>query len=72
MRKPLKLMTIAILCIGITSTYTSCKKYDEGPALSLKSKKARVANEWIIEYAFDIDDNQVVTSDYDGETLDIL
>ncbi len=27
----------------------SCKKYEEGPALSLRSKKARVANTWKVE-----------------------
>ena len=27
----------------------ACKKYDEGPALTLRSKKARVANTWVFE-----------------------
>lgn len=42
---------------------TGCKKYDEGPAISLKSKKARVANTWIIDKAYSkgVD----VTKDYD-------
>lgn len=29
-----------------TVFFSSCKKYDEGPSLSLRSKKARVANHW--------------------------
>ncbi|MFN6943602.1 MAG: hypothetical protein ACK4ND_01540 [Cytophagaceae bacterium] len=33
----------------------SCKKYDEGPALSFKSKKERVCNTWRIEQAFEGD-----------------
>ncbi len=34
---------IAILLAAFTF---SCKKYEDGPTLSLRSKKARVANEW--------------------------
>ena len=30
----------------ITVAVTSCKKYDEGPRVSLASKKSRVANTW--------------------------
>jgi hypothetical protein len=37
----------AVLCL----TVTSCK-YEEGPALSLRSKKARMAGEWKIEKVF--------------------
>ena len=54
--------------LTIILTFATCKKYDEGPGLSLRSEKARVSNEWEIEYAYDFDDNQVVTSDYTGET----
>lgn len=57
----------AIMLIG-SGMFTGCKKYEEGPALSLKSKKARVANEWKIQYAFDLEDGEVVTSDFSGET----
>ena len=63
-----------IFIIGLACTtlvfVNGCKKYDEGPALSLKGKKARVANEWKIEYAYDYNDNIDVTSDYSGETWD--
>ena len=34
-----------ILCISITS----CKKYEDGPAISLMSKKARIANIWTVD-----------------------
>jgi hypothetical protein len=36
------------LFVGILG-FSSCKKYDEGPAFSLRSKKARVVNIWKIE-----------------------
>lgn len=36
-----------ILIIG--ASLTSCKKYEDGPAFSLRSKTARVANTWKVE-----------------------
>lgn len=38
-----------IAAIGLAVAFTGCKKYDEGPTLSLASKKGRVANIWKIE-----------------------
>ncbi len=40
--------TIIFLAL-IVVTISGCKKYDEGPAISLLSKKARVDNTWKIE-----------------------
>lgn len=37
------------LILIIVSSLTSCKKYEEGPAFSLRSKTARVANTWKLE-----------------------
>jgi hypothetical protein len=45
---------------------TSCKKYDEGPAISLRSKKARVVNKWKAEKV--TENGKDVTSDYQGYT----
>lgn len=36
---------LLILCISITS----CKKYEDGPAFSLMSKKARLSNIWKVD-----------------------
>lgn len=47
---------------------TGCKKYEEGPGLSLRSKKARVANLWKVDYAYDFKDSVIITSDFAGET----
>lgn len=33
----------------VAAVVTSCKKYDEGPSLSLRGKKGRAAGEWEIE-----------------------
>ena len=55
-------MLTAVACLA------ACSKYEEGPNLSLRSKKARVSNNWVVEYAYDIDDQLEVTSDYLGES----
>lgn len=40
---------VAIGIFALSIVFTSCKKYQEGPALSLRSKSARVANTWQVE-----------------------
>lgn len=39
-----------LLLLMIILTASGCKKYDEGPALSLRSKKARVVGKWVTEF----------------------
>lgn len=56
-----------LLAFIIMAGAIGCKKYDEGPALSLKSKKSRVANKWKIEKATDLEDGTDITADYAGE-----
>lgn len=57
-------ITAAVLA---TVVLVSCNKYEEGPAVSLASKKARVENTWKIGQALRNGDD--VTSDYDEYTL---
>jgi hypothetical protein len=42
-----KLSTIFILTLVIT--LIGCSKYEDGPAISLRSKKARLVNKWKLE-----------------------
>jgi len=35
-----------ILLIAFVFSFIGCKKYDEGPAISLRTAKARVVNDW--------------------------
>lgn len=51
----------------LTVSMFSCSKYEEGPALSLRSKKERIANTWKIEKAYR--SGQDVTEDYDQYLL---
>lgn len=46
--KKITFLSVAALMIGGIAI-TSCKKYEEGPALTLLSKKARVAGTWELE-----------------------
>jgi hypothetical protein len=59
------LAVLLILLAGIGA----CKKYEDGPAFSLRSKAARVANNWKIAEALDNGNN--VTSDYNKYELDL-
>jgi len=56
--------SILILCImfSLSMVATSCKKYEEGPVLSLRSKKARVVNKWKAEKV--TENGKDVTADY--------
>lgn len=46
MRTMVKLMAVMMLALILLP---SCKKYEEGPTISFRSKKARVANVWKVE-----------------------
>jgi|LakMenEpi03Aug12_release.lakeMendotaPanAssembly.Ray.scaffolds.fasta_scaffold46158_5 hypothetical protein len=46
-----KLLTfLFILSVGVIF-FTACRKYEEGPNISLRTKKARVTNNWRVESA---------------------
>lgn len=44
----MKNLALVILLLSAFLPFSSCKKYEEGPALSLLSKKQRAANTWNI------------------------
>ncbi len=58
-----------ILFVGIilVSSLMSCSKYPDGPSISLRTKKERVANTWVIKQA--LRNGNDVTSDYTAYTL---
>lgn len=41
--------TTAIILFLLVITISSCKKYENGPSLSLRSKEERVSNTWKVE-----------------------
>ena len=60
------IFALAIISLTILS---SCGKYEEGPKISLRSKKARLCGDWTIEKA--TYDGTDITSFVSGMTLDI-
>jgi hypothetical protein len=61
-----KIALLALLTITIAvSTLQSCKKYENGPRISLRSRTQRVANIWKIEnYTLDGKDLTSLSSGY--------
>jgi hypothetical protein len=60
-------LIIAILIFG------GCKKYPEGPSLSLLTKKERVTNDWVIDKYFvdDTDNTQAYRNVFSKSKLSI-
>lgn len=64
-------MRLHFLCaaaIITTVLFAGCKKYEEGPAVSLRSKKARMENTWEIDRAYNRD-GEDITDEYDEYEL---
>jgi hypothetical protein len=60
------MLALAILgSIGLSS----CSKYEDGPIISLRSKKERIANTWRVEKA--MDSGSDVTSSFDQYRLEM-
>jgi hypothetical protein len=65
----MKKRNILLPMLVILVSITACKKYEEGPAVSLRSKKERVENKWKIAQA--LDNGKDVTNDYNQYDLDL-
>jgi len=69
----MKMMSIQrtfVIALAATLLSTGCKKYEDGPAFSLRSKKERIANTWRVEQA--LNGSQDVTSNFDQYELQML
>jgi hypothetical protein len=53
---------ISFLIVFVILGTTACKKYEDGPSLSLRTKKARLCGEWQLESL--TDDGTDITADY--------
>jgi hypothetical protein len=49
MKKIVKISIIALLVGSTAFTFSGCGKYEDGPSISLLTKKARVAGTWGVE-----------------------
>lgn len=64
----MKKIIISGMVVLSISTFNGCKKYDEGPAISLRSKKERVVAEWEVKSYTDNGQNILVSSYSDNLT----
>lgn len=66
MKNKNKFSLLALLFIALTLTsIESCKKYEDGPAISLRSRSARLSNTWRVEnYKVNGDDLTSLVSGY--------
>ena len=62
--KNLRILSLALL--AVTFVLGSCNKYEEGPALSLRTKKARITNTWKTDKYVDSDGTEENAGDDDG------
>ena len=46
-----KLLFLAMVT-GLMAGVVSCKKYEDGPLISFRSKKARLVNNWVIDKVY--------------------
>lgn len=66
--KTVKFLSIALL--AVTFVLGSCSKYEEGPALSLRTKKARLAGVWKVEKFVDNDGSTSYPDSDDNGTIE--
>ena len=66
MKNPKKVTVLVLLLASLVMTsMQSCKKYDDGPVFSFRSRAERVANTWKVDnYKVNGDDYTSLMSDY--------
>jgi len=65
--------TFIITLILLSLFVSSCKKYEDGPLISLKSKNSRLTGEWkLVSYTYETTTNDVTTtiSSFNGTTME--
>jgi hypothetical protein len=65
MKKSVFAILTLVVCFVVL--FASCGKYEEGPGLSIRSKKGRVAGEWTVEKA--LSNGSDVTSFFSGYVI---
>lgn len=59
--KKIKLLLLLTLPLVIGISFSGCKKYEEGPMLSLRTKMHRVVGSWVVEQVFETPTNGTKT-----------
>lgn len=68
--KKIAITPVVVALVAIFSI-VGCKKYPEGPSFSLATKKARVANTWVVEKATQLSSNADVTSLFSKDSYEL-
>ena len=68
-----KYIIIIFMFIGLGFSFSSCGKYEDGPAFSLLSKKARVTGDWSLDKFYDTNgaDSTTVMQNALGSTWEL-
>jgi len=69
MTKYSKIFTLILIAFVFTNI--SCSKYEDGPKISLLSKKKRISRDWKTEYSVNLLTNIEHSADYAGWLLSI-
>ena len=71
MKRTIQSLVLVLALAFVMPGMQSCKKYEEGPAFSLRTKKARLVNKWKVT-AFTVNDNNALdlVKDYTYEFKD--
>ncbi len=62
----MKKLTLSVLALATVASFTACKKGENDPTLSLKSRKVRLAGEWTV--AAEMTDKTTITTNTSGAT----
>ena len=65
-----KIKILIILFFTTLITFTGCKKYEEGPLISMMPKKFRVANKWKVDRMFENSIEISRSAVWESETLE--
>ena len=57
-----KISAILFVALALAMVLPACKKYEDGPTISLRSKKSRVVNKWAVDKVFN--DGVDITATY--------
>lgn len=58
------IIRLSFLLITTSLLFTACGKYEDGPTFSLKSKTARLVNDWVIDEKY-VNGTEDTLTDYD-------
>jgi hypothetical protein len=47
----IRIAALLLFAVSLVTGFTACRKYEEGPNVSLRTKKARITNNWRYESA---------------------